>query len=526
MLRFTLISLLLGIPANLVASDIHVPKDAQTIQAAIDQATSGDTVWVEAGEYREHLVMKNGVTVRSVGGDEVGEIGLRRAEMVILKGEGVRGESAGVRMAEGSTLDGITVERFGLFEQERWQHHYDTQGEELADEEGAVQSGEAQGGISADGIACVVRNNIVHGNGDVGIAVSGLTETQLPLVTGNIVFQNMGGGIGIADGSRAVVTKNTCYRNLRGGIGCRQSEPLIQDNRCYDNVRAGIGCREGSTAVIRRNTCYQNRRAGIGIRMEGTAPIVEFNVCYENAMAGIGCRDGASPTLRKNECTKNKMAGIGSEEATPTILENVCRENEMAGIGLQGCKQVVVRGNTCERNRLVALGITAESEALVVGNRFQRTGGRPPLVAVKDHSKAVLLENTLLGGGVAALLIQGEATVSRNQFVGQGDGQGQAIWLWEGSRALVESNQIAHYRSALTASKATADVLKNEIQDFHLQAIAILDSPSPSHVVGNRATSKAEKALAVKLTGAQGVVSDNLLERLPENANGQAGGSN
>lgn len=516
MLRFAVMSLLLGIPAQLLASEIHVPKEAKTIQAAIDQADSGDTVWVEAGVYREHLVMKNGVTVRSVGSDEVGETGLRRAEGVILKGEGVQGEAAGVRMAEGSTLDGITVEGFGLFEEDRWQHHYDTQGEELADEEGAVQPGDAQGGISADGVACVVRNNIVHGNGNVGIAVSGVTEGQIPLVTGNIVFLNMGGGIGIAGGSRAVVTKNTCYRNLRGGIGCRQSEPLIQENQCYDNVRAGIGCREGSTAVIRRNTCYRNRRAGIGIRMGGTAPIVEFNLCYENAMAGIGCRDGASPTLRKNECNKNKMAGIGSEEATPTILDNICRDNEMAGIGLQGCKQVVVRGNTCERNRLVALGITAESEALVVGNRFQRNGGRPPLVAVKDDSMAVLQDNTFLGGGVAALLIQGEATVSRNQFFGEGDGQGQAIWLWEGSRALVESNQIVDYRSALQASKATADVLNNDIRNFQLQAIIILDSPSPSSVVGNRATSKSEQAVAVKLTGVQGAVSENLLELLTD----------
>lgn len=251
--------------------------------------------------------------------------------------------------------------------------------------------------------------------------------------------------------------------------------------------------------------------------MEGTAPVVEFNVCYENNMAGIGCRDGASPTLRNNECVKNKMAGIGSENAQPVILDNVCRDNEMAGIGLQGCTQVLVRGNTCERNRLVALGVTAGTEALVVGNRFERTGGMPPLVAVKDQSKAILKENTFVGGGVAALLIQGEATVAENRFEGQGEKQGNAIWLWEGTRAVIHKNKISHYRAGVQGSKATADVLGNEIHHFQRQAIVVLESPSKSNVFGNRTVSKNENAVAVQVTGDQGVVEDNSLKTEVEN---------
>lgn len=517
MSRYVLILIVLGMPTAILASDIYVPRDYKTIQAAIDQSSSGDTVWVQAGIYREHLVMKKGVTVRSRGDDEMGDQGLRRAEAVILQGQKKEGEPAGVMMAEGSILDGITVEGFGLFDQELWQHHYDTQGEELADEDGAVQPGVTAGGVSANGVACVIRNNIVHGNGDVGISISGVTETGVPRVTGNVVYLNMGGGIGVAEGSRAVISQNTCYQNLRGGIGCRKSEPFILENTCFDNVRAGIGCREGSTAIIRRNTCYKNRRAGIGIRMAGTTPIVEFNVCYENVMAGIGCRDGASPTLRNNECTKNKMAGIGGEKAHPVILDNVCRDNEMAGIGLRGCTEVVVRGNTCERNRLVALGVTAGSEALVVSNRFERTGGMPPLVAVKDQSNATLKGNTFVGGGVAALLIQGEATVVENNFEGQGEKQGNAIWLWEGARAMVHKNVISHYRSGVQASKATADVVGNEIHHFQRQAIVILESPSASSVVGNRTSSTNDKAVAVHMTGDEGAVRDNSLEKVTIN---------
>jgi hypothetical protein len=51
----------------------------------------------------------------------------------------------------------------------------------------------------------------------------------------------------------------------------------------------------------------------------------------------------------------------------------------------------------------------------------------PPIIAVKDGSTATIRENRIKGGGVAAVLVQGKATISGNNFTGTGEKQGNAI---------------------------------------------------------------------------------------------------
>jgi hypothetical protein len=505
--------LLLVLTPTALAATLRVPKDHGTIQAAIDAAQPGDTVEVAAGRYSERITLKPKITVRSKGDESKGKAGLSRAEATILDGGGKNGAQPGVVMAEDSTLDGFTITNVGVYDDKLWQQHFDSQGEELADDEGSVQAEGTIPAISVREVNCTVTNNIVHHNGDVGIAVTGSKGRRImPLIVGNISYRNLGGGIGVADFAEPVVRENTCHENLRAGIGCRNSSPMILSNECYKNVRAGIGCREGARPVMRGNKCYQNRRAGIGIRMEGTAPVVEDNHCYENDMAGIGCRDGAVPVIRNNRCSKNKMAGIGCDGAKPTIVGNDCNENEMAGIGMRGAGTATIQGNKCVENKLVAIGITDGSTATIIGNQLARTGGVPPIVAVKDGSTALIENNEITGGGVAAVLVQGTATVSKNKFLGQGEKQGNAVWVWERSKVLVTSNSFSGYRAAINATKATVVITGNTVQGFTGPAIIIKDSAKAAHVFGNKAISDDANAKAVEIQGPAGIVSDNMIQ--------------
>jgi parallel beta-helix repeat protein len=264
---------------------------------------------------------------------------------------------------------------------------------------------------------------------------------------------------------------------------------------------------------MRGNKCYRNRRAGIGIRMESTAPVVEANECYENEMAGIGCRDGATPILRNNNCHNNKMAGIGCNGAKPLIVANECRENEQAGIGMQGKGMATIQSNKCIDNKLVAIGVTQESTATITDNELSRTGGVPPIIAVKDGSSATIRDNRIAGGGVAALLVQGKATVSGNTFAGAGAKQGNAIWVWENSMASITDNAFDGYRAAVNATKATVVITGNTVKQFQGTAIIVKDSQKPAQVYGNTATSADPKAKAVDVQGPSGVVADNTVKK-------------
>ena len=102
--------------ATAAGKTIRVPADYGSIQTAVDNAEHGDTVLVGAGSYNEHIVLKEGVCLRSEGDDSPGkqEYGgrkpLGRAERTIIDVKSST-KAAVVAGADGATLDGFTIVR-------------------------------------------------------------------------------------------------------------------------------------------------------------------------------------------------------------------------------------------------------------------------------------------------------------------------------------------------------------------------------------------------------------------------------
>jgi hypothetical protein len=555
------------------AATLEVPKDHKTIQAAIDAAAPGDTILVAAGTYRESLKLKERVTLKSAGDDAQGNAGLKRAEATIIDGGGADAKGPAVTLAEGAILDGFTITRVGLFDQKEYDKHYATQGENLPDERGAAGAAHITA-VSLPAVTGIVRFCVVRDNGYAGIGCFGTPNKSW--VYKNVVSRNMGGGIGNAEGAIPTVEGNRCSSNLRGGIGNRKSAALILNNECFDNVRAGIGIREGATPIVRGNKCYKNQRAGIGCRMEGTAPLIEDNDCYQNAMAGIGCRDGATPLIRNNRCYENTLAGIGCRDgaqptifgnkcyrnkqagigsqlgAKPHIAHNECYENEkagigqrsnaetylggnyvhhnkMAGIGFEECEsgKSVVLNNKVIDNGLVALGIQAGWKVRIAGNTLSRDGGLPPIIMVFKGAEADISDNTIKGSGVAGVRAEGKIRVVGNKFecpsLRKGGGPPQfAVWGLEGADIVFTSNTVSGWRHALHADKpAAVTAVYNTISDYSQVGIRVNQSKAPVVAMGNTCYSETEK-VGVTVTGAQGIVENNRVEKGKPPAAGEA----
>lgn len=517
-----------------LAKELLVPSQYDSIQSAIDTASAGDIVLVTAGVYHERIQFVPGITVRSAGGDEKGELGMLRAERTILNGGGPAGKGPGVMMAEGATLDGFTVTNTGLYDDALWKKHHATQGNEQSHEHIGLFGSPAIGIV---GVTCIISNNIVHHNGDTGIGIRGVKGRDCsPRVVKNFCYRNMGGGIGSMEGSTAIIERNRCFQNFFAGIGHAGASPVVTDNVCYENIRAGIGISDGASPIVRGNECYKNRRAGIGVRTgETTSPVIVDNDCHENAMAGIGCEEHSTPIIRNNRCYQNALAGIGSrsgarplifdnqsyenelagigisDESIAVVVGNKCRQNKTAGIGVASKANAVICHNRCDENKLVAIGLPDGATAVIHDNELSRTDGNPPLVAVKGGATALLSNNSIRGGGVAGVLVEGNATLINNRFEGKGPGQGSAIWVWKGSTATVSLNKFDGYRNAVNATGSRVMVSENEVRGFTGTAIIVKQSSQAAHVFGNHAISDHETDKPVVVEGLSGVVSENRL---------------
>lgn len=561
--RFIVANLILPTcAADLVfAVTFRVPEDYKTIQAAVDQTAAGDSVLVAAGIYSERVRLKNGVTLRSAGDDARGTHGLKRAEAVILDGGGKDGDGPGVVMAEGSTLDGLTVTNIGLNDEVEWNKHHATQGNEQPHEH-IGQPGTA--GVSAIGVNCTIRHNIVHHIGYTGIAIQGVAgRSCTPLVQHNVCYRNMGGGIGSMRGSTAIIDGNLCFQNFYAGIGHEGAAPLVINNECYENIRAGIG--EGAKPIVRGNKCYRNRRAGIGVRTdssttpviedndcfrnhmagigceEHSAPLIRANRCHENALAGIGCRNGAQPIITGNKCYRNRAAGIGSEgKAQPLFADNECFENETAGIGQRDDAVTTLVGNyihhnkvsgigfdECEagrsqvvRNRVVdnekvAIGIHAGWKVQLLDNELSRPDGLPPIVMVFQGAEATFSGNRFRGSGVAAIRTEGTVRAMDNRFecesLRAGGPPQFAVWGLPGSDIVFANNIVKGWRHALVADKATVTVSNNHVEKYGSVAIKI-DQPTYKPIAVGKRFFSAHDRMGVVVSGGEAIVADNRIE--------------
>ncbi|MCP4855746.1 MAG: right-handed parallel beta-helix repeat-containing protein [Fuerstiella sp.] len=526
--------------ANVNGDTVRVPADHATIQAAIDSASTGDTVLVSAGTYQERIRIKAGVAVRSVGDDAKGESGLQRSESTIIDGGGASGTAAGVLMAEGSVLDGFTVRNVGLYDDESWNQHHATQGNQQAHEHiGAPGTP----GIGITGVNCHVLNNVVHHVGYTGIAIQGVDGKRCqPLVTRNVCYRNMGAGIGSMNRSTALIEHNICFQNFYAGIGHDNASPTVLNNDCYENIRAGIGISEGACPVVRGNRCHKNRRAGIGIRTGGeTRPVVEGNDCFENHMAGIGAKAESSPVIRGNRCYRNKLAGIGIRtRATATITNNICYENDETGIGQESDAVTTLVGNQCHHNKESGLGFAAcsagrsvvtdntvfENAKVAVGihsgwtvimskNRLSRTGGVPPIMMVFAGAETTLTDNVIEGSGVAGVRVAGTVRLVHNELVGvslrKGGPPNFAVWALPGSDITMTDNTARNWRHALHATESTVHASHNRIESFLGAAIVVKKAPRSVCIVRNTAISANPDDKVVLLTEASGILRDNTI---------------
>ena len=257
-------------PSVRAANVIHVPGDFTTIQAAIDAASAGDTVRVDAGTYHERIQILKDVVVESASG----------AGSTTIDGD-VGGTVVFISTPPGAhpTLRGFTV----------------TDGYE----------GSGAGGVSVFGDAIVEDNHIVDNFGCTG---GGIAATGAAVIRDNYVARNRhacsggtGGGIAVVGAGTVKVAGNTIVDNVADAGG------------------GGIELNGAGAPTIERNVISGNHgQGGGGIELgnQSDALIVNNLISANDAYWGGGILwstplGTTGPTLRNNTVVGN-TAVVGS----------------------------------------------------------------------------------------------------------------------------------------------------------------------------------------------------------------------
>ncbi len=241
-------SLLLSLTGLIQAATINVPADQPTIQAAINAASTGDTVLVAPGTYFENInFLGKAITVKSSGGNKVTIIDGSHANSVVTFNTGetrksvLRGftiqngntslEGGGVSIynasptVSGNIVQNNTAENGGggigvEFSSALVQANTVSNNSQTPGYSGGVGGGgiEVGGAGAAQIIGNVVQNNnwTVNGGG-VTLFDAGTPTLKNNIIRGNVAYsQGQGGGIWIVNYSDTLIVQNLIYNNSAG----------------------------------------------------------------------------------------------------------------------------------------------------------------------------------------------------------------------------------------------------------------------------------------------------------------------
>jgi parallel beta-helix repeat protein len=303
------VGIALAIPA--LAKTIEVPKDYQTIQAAINAAQPGDLILIAPGIYKENLTIRKSIELR---GADAG---------VIVDGSRARNTPT------------ILIQRT---------------------RDVVIQNLEITGGRRGIQVErsrdVIIKNNLIQKNRRQGILVT--DNSQGTQIIENKIFDTapdegnvLGNGIILNGDKNAQVLKNFIARSAWSGLRLLSAVAHIEGNTFEENQYYGIEIWPNwvdspdvpSQATVLDNALKGNVRAGIFITEESIA-VIENNQILDTARDkdnqyghGVWVADGAQVSLTGNVVVGSQGHGLFIESGRVALGVNAVTAS--TGCGMQ-----------------------------------------------------------------------------------------------------------------------------------------------------------------------------------------------
>ena len=342
-----------------VGRQLIVSKDGlgayRSVQAALNEAVSGDTIWVNPGIYEEQVEFKNGVTVIGSGADHT----------IIRYGYGFDEVFHAQNIVSGR-VEAITLERMPSV-LDAAVVVLESAALTFAD---CVISGGQQAGVQVHGLSAqpVLKDCTIVGNGIHGIVCEAGAVVR---IDGGTIAHNDGAGIHVSD-SVLIATGTRLEANGVSGIVMDGTSSATCVSSAFVG-HAGGGVDVHGSATVELTDCRFADNADGAIRLDGTAAATARESRFDGGATGILVEEEASMTLRGGTVCGASEAGIRVLDSAACSLEGVeVIECIGHGVELSSNGSCSIRFATICRNSgdgVVAAGTTvAVTESIVALN--------------------------------------------------------------------------------------------------------------------------------------------------------------
>lgn len=401
---------LMGILAPLCRADtLKVPKDFETIQAAIDAAAAGDTIQIAKGRYTERLVVPAGLDglqlvgkgaildAQELPGDDPGlafdDGVLVRADGVLISGLVIRHAPddgvAAYSLGEGDPpppIQGLTLAKLTIIDCE------DDGLDLVVDDaviDGCLLIGN-EGGLLLWGDDARIEKTTVRNDGDRGIQIEG---DGARLVGCDVLGIDDAGGIEI-EGDGTLISKCQVAVVADDGVRVIGSDTTLEGCEIMATREAGAYL-EGPGARVLKNTIRCTINTGLEVYSDDA--IVSGNSISQVVDDSDGLYlEGTNVLIEKN-----KVFDVPDTPIELTVFDSVITRNDISDYGGESDGGIDLEGddNLLEANKLTA-GDATGLRIQGSGNDLVRNGIRGMtdngiLIEGKGSSGNLLERNTV-----------------------------------------------------------------------------------------------------------------------------------
>ncbi|WP_229390657.1 NosD domain-containing protein [Methanosarcina sp. DH2] len=476
-------TLILTLSSCAEAATEYPVAPGDSIQAAVNNASSGDVIIVAPGTYTENIIInKNDLTIRSGAGNPantiisannpgVSVISIQNGNNVTIEGFKITGAGTNTSGVYLTGSNYCTIEDNVLYNNYLGIRISGSRGNRLS--ENTVNLSASHGIVMENTTGSIIENNDVNSSGIYGIYLYYADSNNL---TSNTMFNNTNNGINLVFSSGNTVSGNTVFDDTLSlnthSIFLNNSHNNNLQSNTVSNCDYGIAMRYSNNNNLVNNNAYNNNR---GIYLTLTSSI---------------------NTLSGNQANSNLMNGIILDNAgNNNLINNTARLNTASGIVLGNARDNTLTNNSASGNSKGIYVLTSASGNTLSGNVVNSNTGNG--IQLENVSNNNLTGNTASSNGVYGIYL---ASSSNNYLIGNiASSNSKGIYLMTSSGNMISNNTVSNNTVHNTSNGIMLSLSDNNILYMN-KAISntygiSLNSSKNNNVSSNNVTSSTSNGL-------------------------------